>query len=87
MYCHDSYAVSQLGVFPQTFRYLVGNCEAEEWDYCRRGRSALDAAFLCALSCEVSIRTGEHCGVLLWDFEKLFDIVHLPVLVANASSF
>ena len=58
--------------------------EVEEWDLCRPGRSALDAAFERSLDCEVAVRTGQHCGAILWDFEKFFDTVPVDILLNNA---
>ena len=80
------------GIIRKPLASFWGICEVEDWDYCRRGRSALDAAFGCPLSCEVPIRTGEHCGVLLWDIETRFNPqflmpMHLPSISISLLSF
>ena len=59
---------------------------AEPWDACRSGSSALDAAYMRALIAEIAMRTGRHCAVILWDFAKFFDSVFLGLVVDGARS-
>ena len=56
----------------------------QDWDACRPGSSALDAAYLRGLQVEIATRNGEHSGVILWDFRKFFDNVRLQLVYDSA---
>ena len=55
-----------------------------EWDKCKPGSSALDAALNRSLLAEVTHRLGEHSVAVLWDLEKFFDTISTSDLVEAA---
>ena len=55
-----------------------------EWDKCKPGSSALDAALNRSLLAEVAHRLGEHSVAVLWDLEKFFDTISTSDLIEAA---